>query len=219
MSAMAASASSWYSATLAALVTSQTSSRWCGTPRRSAGVSLAVPMSIPRYSCIESALTTSPPTARASSTARSDFPAAVAPTTAISVIAGPLGAAGRHAPQHRRGRGFAGRGGRGRRGRRALAGLPGVARPGPAHAERLVVGPQVMRRGAGDAGDGDVAGAGLLRTGGEVDQAVVAGPAGQPAGGGVLAPLPLGDQHLDHGAVLLLVLIPGDLLLEGHEPL
>src|ERR1700739_2910142 len=41
-------------------------------------------MSMPRYSCIESALITSPPIARASATARSDLPTAVGPTTAIT---------------------------------------------------------------------------------------------------------------------------------------
>src|SRR5690606_32577923 len=46
--------------------------------------SFAVPMSMPRYTCIESALTTSPPRRSASSTARSDLPAAVGPTTAIT---------------------------------------------------------------------------------------------------------------------------------------
>src|SRR5690606_17227035 len=76
--------SRWYSATLAVRVTSQTSSRWCGTPRISSRVSLAVPMSMPAYSCMESAFTTSPPSRSASSTARSDFPAAVGPTTAIT---------------------------------------------------------------------------------------------------------------------------------------
>ncbi len=38
----------WYSATLAATVTSQTSSRWWVIPPCSPGVSLAVPMSMPR---------------------------------------------------------------------------------------------------------------------------------------------------------------------------
>ena len=48
MPAMTSSASTWYSATLAVVVTSQTSSKWCGIPRRSAIESLAVPMSMPR---------------------------------------------------------------------------------------------------------------------------------------------------------------------------
>jgi hypothetical protein len=47
-SSTAARATRWYAATLAGSVTSQMSSTWCGTPARSAGVSLAVPMSIPR---------------------------------------------------------------------------------------------------------------------------------------------------------------------------
>ena len=38
----------WYSATAARSVTSQMSSRWCGTPSRSASVNFAVPMSRPR---------------------------------------------------------------------------------------------------------------------------------------------------------------------------
>src|ERR1700744_4686165 len=41
-------------------------------------------MSMPRYTCMESALITSPPRAWASSTASPDFPAAVGPTTAIT---------------------------------------------------------------------------------------------------------------------------------------
>src|SRR5690606_26672107 len=56
-------------------------------------------MSIPRYSCIESVLTTSPATASASSTASSLLPAAVGPTTATTgvlltgqVLPNPLGA-------------------------------------------------------------------------------------------------------------------------------
>ncbi len=41
-------------------------------------------MSMPAYSCIESAFTISPPSARARRSASSDFPAAVGPTTAIT---------------------------------------------------------------------------------------------------------------------------------------
>ena len=52
---------------------------------RSSAESLAVPMSMPRYSCIESALTISPPSAVASRIPSSDFPTAVGPTTAIPV--------------------------------------------------------------------------------------------------------------------------------------
>ena len=58
-------------------------------PRRSATVSLAVPMSIPAYSCIESALMISPPTSSASRSASSDLPAAVGPSTAITRSATP----------------------------------------------------------------------------------------------------------------------------------
>ena len=53
-------------------------------PTRWAGASLAVPMSMPRYSCMESALMTSPPSSWASRRPRSDLPAAVAPTTATT---------------------------------------------------------------------------------------------------------------------------------------
>src|SRR5215471_12839796 len=41
-------------------------------------------MSMPWYSCMESALTTSPPSDRASRNDSPDFPAAVGPTTAIT---------------------------------------------------------------------------------------------------------------------------------------
>ena len=43
-----------------------------------------MPMSMPRYSCMESALTISPPSDRASRSDSPDFPAAVGPTTAIT---------------------------------------------------------------------------------------------------------------------------------------
>src|SRR4051794_17964412 len=43
---------------------------------------------MPLYSCMESALTTSPPTACASATPRSDLPVAVGPTTAITRVVG-----------------------------------------------------------------------------------------------------------------------------------
>ena len=58
-------------------------------PWRCATVSLAVPMSMPRYSCMESALMISPPSSRASRSARSDLPAAVGPSTAITGSAMP----------------------------------------------------------------------------------------------------------------------------------
>src|ERR1700722_4442248 len=145
---------------------------------------------------MESALMTSPSRASASSTARSDFPAAVGPTMAISTSPARLAAAGGHAEQHRRGRGRLGSMLCG-----APAGPPRVARPGAAHAQRRVVRAQVVRRGAGDAGGNDVAWtrSGLVR--GEVHQAVVAGAAGHAVRGRVLAPLPLGDEDLDDGAV------------------
>ena len=54
---------------------------------------------------------------------------------------------------------------------------------------------------------------------GEVDEAVVAGAAGHPVGGGVLAAFALGDQDLNGGAGQLLVLRVGGLLDQGGEPL
>src|SRR5208282_6513532 len=53
-------------------------------PRRSAGPGLAVPISKPRKSCVESQASTSPPNCSASHTPSADFPDAVGPTTATS---------------------------------------------------------------------------------------------------------------------------------------
>ena len=50
---------------------------------RSAGVGLAVPISMPRYTCMESAETIIAPASRASRMARSDLPDAVGPTMAM----------------------------------------------------------------------------------------------------------------------------------------
>ncbi len=68
----------------AASRTCHRSSRWCGTPPRSTRSGFAVPMSMPRYSCMESALTTSPPRRWASATASAVLPVAVGPTTATT---------------------------------------------------------------------------------------------------------------------------------------
>src|SRR5215470_8556284 len=57
-----------------------TSIRWWTTRVRSPGPTLPVPMSIPRYTCCESADTTSPPAASATRSASADFPEAVGPT-------------------------------------------------------------------------------------------------------------------------------------------
>src|SRR5579872_3038859 len=53
-------------------------------PRRSFNPGFAVPMSKPRYSCVESQANTSPPNCSASHTPSVDFPDAVGPTTATS---------------------------------------------------------------------------------------------------------------------------------------
>src|SRR6185437_2004979 len=132
-------------------------------------------MSMPRYSCIESALMTSPPRSNARSTARSDLPAVVAPTTAISMRGRWSAAEARHAEQHWRWR--VGRAVGRRRGRCPLAGFPGVARAGAAHLQRGVVGAEVVRRGARDAGGHDVAGARRGAVRGEMHEAVVPGAA------------------------------------------
>src|SRR5712691_850971 len=163
---------------------------------------------------MESTLTTSPSSSRASSRARSDLPVAVAPTTATTVPGPTAGSApARHAQQDRGRRLVAG----GPRGRR-LAGFPRVAGPGAAHVQRPGVGDQVVRRSAGDGGGDDVTGpwGRLVRR--EVDQAVVTGAAGQPARGSVLAALALGDEDLDRRAVELGVLLSADLLHEGDQP-
>ena len=58
-------------------------SRWCGTSACSAAVGLAVPMSMPRYTCIESTDTSSTsPRWRARARASDDLPDAVVPTMA-----------------------------------------------------------------------------------------------------------------------------------------
>src|SRR6266478_6412352 len=51
-------------------------------PRRSEWLGFAVPISKPRYSCVESQATTSPPSCSASFTPSADFPDAVGPTMA-----------------------------------------------------------------------------------------------------------------------------------------
>ena len=57
--------------------------RWCGTRARSSAEGLAVPMSSPRYTCIESTETISPPSCSARSNAMLDFPTAVGPASRI----------------------------------------------------------------------------------------------------------------------------------------
>src|SRR5271170_6144407 len=76
-----------------------------------------------------------------------------------------------------------------------------------------------MRGAAGHLHGDDVAGAGTAFVRGEVDQAVVAGTAGQAVGRGVLPALAFGDQDLDDGAGLLLVLRVDDLVGFGGQAL
>ncbi len=86
MSAIAARAAAWNSDTVNSSAGSTRSSRWCGTARCSAGVGLAVPMSMPRYTCMESTVTISrSPSAAATARATEDLPDAVHPTRASRV--------------------------------------------------------------------------------------------------------------------------------------
>src|SRR5262245_37456390 len=72
--------------------------RWCGTCARSAALGLAVPMSMPRYTCAESTLMISRSTCRASASASALLPLAVGPasTSARGVIAASFGASSQH---------------------------------------------------------------------------------------------------------------------------
>ena len=66
---------------------SATSTRWWTTTERSHSLGFAVPMSIPRYTCIESSDTISTsPSSRARANASADFPDAVGPTSARWVM-------------------------------------------------------------------------------------------------------------------------------------
>src|SRR6266511_2681501 len=77
---MAASASATKRAASIPSPGSTRSSRWWGTAARSSAVGFAVPTSSPRTTCCESAFTISPPSRRASATARAVLPDAVGPT-------------------------------------------------------------------------------------------------------------------------------------------
>ena len=79
MSSTQAAAMDTYRETEKSSSGSATSIMWWGMPPISSGVGLAVPMSMRRYICMESADTTSPLRALASSTARRVFPEAVGP--------------------------------------------------------------------------------------------------------------------------------------------
>ena len=74
------------------------STMWWVTLARSAGDGLAVPMSIPRYTCIESTESTDPPRSAASRRAISLFPEAVGPRTASRRVRRPSGQPGGAAP-------------------------------------------------------------------------------------------------------------------------
>jgi len=79
-----------------------------------------------------------------------------------------------------------------------------------------------MRGGVGDLHVGDVARSRpivLRRRDGDVDQPTVPRPSGHPRGLGVLAPLAVGEQHLDGATHQFLVLGPADLPNQIHQPL
>src|SRR4029453_19212172 len=129
-------------------------------------------MSMPRYTCMESTLITSPDTASARFTTSSDLPAAVGPTTAMTGAFTALPADGHrgHADQDRTGRARHGPG----PAPRGLAHLPRVARPGGARPEHRAVGHQMVRRRIADLHHDHVAGPRRrIRIGSEVDQPVV----------------------------------------------
>ena len=62
--------------------------RWCGTAARSAGVGLAVPMSMPRYTRAESTLTISAGTSPARASATALLPLAVGPAMQMAGVSG-----------------------------------------------------------------------------------------------------------------------------------
>src|SRR5699024_1362871 len=108
----------------------------------------------------------------------------------------------------------------------ALGRFPGIAGAGAAQGEVAAgergVGDQVVGRGAGDRDGDHVAGAGRVRLGevfgqGQVHQAVVGGTAGDAVGGGVLAALVVGDEHIDLTPDLGRVLLLGDPVLQRNQ--
>src|SRR5690625_4205558 len=84
MSAMIARAISRYCTALNVSSGYLTSIIWWGTSRLSASDGLSVQMSKPIYTCIESAVTTSPSNRSAKSTANADLHAAVGPANTTS---------------------------------------------------------------------------------------------------------------------------------------
>ncbi|OEI67234.1 hypothetical protein Cus16_3135 [Curtobacterium sp. ER1/6] len=230
-----ARASRWYAATLASSVTSSTSSWWCTMPRRSSSDSFAVPMSMPRYSCIASALTISagrPASRRCSAIVRatSDLPVPVAPTTAIrsgrsSGVAAAAAASSpdtearqteRHRPRTR-----TRRGGGGHAAALGLGPVPRIARAGAADAKRpLVVGDEEVRGRSRDLDGDDVAGTGHIGPlrDGEVHESRVLGAPGHPVRRVVLLALAGRDEDLHGPTDLLRVLLAGDPVLQRDEP-
>ena len=204
-------------------------------PRRSASGSFAVPMSMPRYSCMASALTISaarpaaPPEPRRGRATSRSCPVPVAPTTAIrrrGVVSQPA----------------------------ALCRCRSVGRPsdtlavGPRGADRdgaglgLRRGPRRRRRAVRRIRSGAPSGESAMRWNGAawVTATVTTSPGrgtSLPAGSskwtrrlssarplsrcvcGVLAALALGDEHLDLAADDRAVLFPRDAFLQGGEPL
>src|SRR6185312_16989377 len=72
------------------------STRWCGMRARTPASGLAVPMSMPRYTCAESTLTISPPSVPASAIATALLPAAVGPISSTTGVTAAGGSAAAH---------------------------------------------------------------------------------------------------------------------------
>lgn len=86
MSCTHASASRTYRATDQLSAGSATATMWWGTPSISSAVGAAVPTVMPRYICMESTDTTSPPKRCASATPIFVLPQAVGPTTQMTLL-------------------------------------------------------------------------------------------------------------------------------------
>ena len=203
-------------------------------PRRSSSGSLAVPMSMPRYSCIASALTISArPAARAERLGEVERERRLAGAgraddrpEARRIGAGaltPRRAVSGRPSETAFGAARFGRGAGKRAGLRLRA-IPRVAGAGAADAQRRAVrrvGQQVERRGVRHDDRDDVARSRQVGARGhlEVHEPVVFGAAGEPVGRGILLALAHRDEHLELAADLLLVLFVRDALLQGDQAL
>src|SRR6478736_5419661 len=199
-------------------------------PRRSPTGSLAVPMSMPRYSCMASALTISagrPRAASASARSRDSavLPVPVAPTRAqragAAVTRSDADAERGKAQRHRaRGAGLGARRGDGARlGERTVVSVAGTratdAQGGAVGRIReQVEGGRMRHRDAHDVAGARDVGAGRHL---EVDEPVIFGASGEAVGRGILLALAGRDEHLQLATDLPAVLCERDALLELDE--